>query len=281
MRSWQVTRGCLRIAQQPPHRLDHPPIELASRFAPELPERFGGRTLGPPVALGPVGPAKHHVVGVHHRHYARPERYLLSFEPIGVTASVWTLVVMPDDRDRPGKGLERLDHPRSYIRVAFYDFPLFGRKGTELLQDRVCHPELAHIVQESTVHEPLQFLFVQAQFPPDHPREAADLERVIGGVAVLGSCGIDQDGGDLASLFPSRRQLLWCSASGIEFVEIRHRSRPVLLDACILAYDPSPCFALVLTVSCRGEIRDHDTIAIYERAITYPVKAQASYLPSF
>src|SRR5215212_901506 len=98
MSSWRVSRGCLRIAQQPPHRLDYPHIELASRFVPELLEGFGRRTLGPG-ALEPVGPAKHHVVGVHHRHYARSERYLISFEPIGVTASVRTLVVMPDHRE--------------------------------------------------------------------------------------------------------------------------------------------------------------------------------------
>src|SRR5215210_8680371 len=104
MSSWRVPRRCLRIAQQPPQRLDHPHIELASRFAPELLEGFRGRTLGP-VALGPVGPAKHHVVGVHHRHYARSERYLISFEPIGVTSSVRALVVMPDHRDRSREGL--------------------------------------------------------------------------------------------------------------------------------------------------------------------------------
>src|SRR5215212_4538773 len=102
--SRRVTRRYLRIAQQPPHRLDHPNIELASRFVPELLERFCGRTLGP-VAFGPVGPAKHHVVGVNHRHYARTQGYLIPFEPIRVTASVRTLVVMPDHRHRPGKGL--------------------------------------------------------------------------------------------------------------------------------------------------------------------------------
>src|SRR5215211_1982957 len=162
MSSWRVTRRCLRIAQQPPHRLDHPHIELASRFAPELLEGLGRRTLGP-VALGPVGPANHYVVGVNHRHYARPERYLISFEPIWVTASIRTLVVMPDHRDRSREGLKRLDYPRSYLRVTFDDFPLFLRKGTELLQYRVCHTDLAHIVQERSVHEPLQFFFVQAE----------------------------------------------------------------------------------------------------------------------
>src|SRR5215212_1021780 len=100
MSSWRVSRRCLRIAQQPPHRLDHPHIELVSRFVPELLEGFCRRPLGP-VALGPVGPANHHVVGVNHRHYARPERYLISLEPIWVTASVRTLVVMPDYWDRP------------------------------------------------------------------------------------------------------------------------------------------------------------------------------------
>src|SRR5215211_8577466 len=99
MRSQRISRRSLRIAQQPPHRLDYPHIELASRFVPELLEGFCGRPLGP-VALGPVGPAKHHVVGVNHRHYARSERYLISLEPIGVTASVRTLVVMPDHRQR-------------------------------------------------------------------------------------------------------------------------------------------------------------------------------------
>src|SRR5215207_6085707 len=98
MSSWRVSRRCLRIAQQPSHRLDYLHIELASRSAPELLEGFGRRTLGP-VALGPVGPANHHVVGVNHRHYARPERYLIPFKPIGVTASVRTLVVMPDHRE--------------------------------------------------------------------------------------------------------------------------------------------------------------------------------------
>src|SRR5215213_1046746 len=247
MSSWLLTRRCLRSPRQPPHRLDHPPIELASRFAPELPERFGGRTLGPPVALGPVGPAKHHVVGVHRRHYARPERYLLTFEPIGVTASVRTLVVMPDHRECPGDGLERLDHPRSYLRVAFDDFPLFLRKGTELLQDRVCHTDLAHIVQERSVHEPLQFFFVQAEIHPDQPREAGDFEGVIGGVVVLWGCGIDQDGGDLASLFPSRRQVLSGSAGRIEFAEIRH-GLPVLLEASTLAHYHSSCLALVRAI---------------------------------
>src|ERR687894_1514517 len=104
MGSWRVSRRSLRTAQQPTHRLDYPHIELVSRFVPELLEGFGGRPLGP-VALGPVGPANHHVVGVHHRHNTRSERYLLSFEPIGVTATVRTLVVMPDHRERPGDGL--------------------------------------------------------------------------------------------------------------------------------------------------------------------------------
>src|SRR5215211_4507607 len=105
MSSRRVTRRCLWIPQQPLHRLDHPHIELASRFATELLEGFRRRTLGPvavvPVAVRPVGPApKHHVVGVHRRHNARPERYLIPFKPIGVTASVRTLVVMPDHRGR-------------------------------------------------------------------------------------------------------------------------------------------------------------------------------------
>src|SRR5215213_11009999 len=104
MSSWRVSRRCLRIAQQPTHRLDYPHIELASRFTPELLEGFRGRTLGP-VALGPEGSANHHVVGVNHRHYARSERYLISFAPIGVTASVRTLVVMPDHREGPGEEL--------------------------------------------------------------------------------------------------------------------------------------------------------------------------------
>src|SRR5215218_129901 len=66
---------------------------------------------------------------------------------------------------------------------------------------------------------------------------------MIAGVVVLWGYGIDQDGGDLASFFPSRRQILLCSAGGIQFAAIRH-SRPVLLNA-ILAYDPSSCVALV------------------------------------
>src|SRR5215212_7157876 len=95
-----VSRRCLRIPQQPLHRLDHPHIELASRFAPELLEGFRRRTLWP-VAVGPIGSApKHNVVGVNRRHYACPERYLISLEPIGVTASVRTLVVMLDHRER-------------------------------------------------------------------------------------------------------------------------------------------------------------------------------------
>src|SRR5215211_427150 len=60
----RVARRGLRLAQRPPHRLDDPHIELASRFTRELLEGFRGRTLGP-VALRPVGPApKHNVVGV-------------------------------------------------------------------------------------------------------------------------------------------------------------------------------------------------------------------------
>src|ERR687885_536855 len=97
------------------------------------------------------------------------------------------------------------------------------------------------------MHEPLQLFFVQAEFHPYKPREAGDFECVIGGVAVLGGCGIDQDGGDLASFFPSRRQVLSGSAGGIEFSEIRH-SCPVLLCASPLAYHPSPV-SLVLAVS--------------------------------
>src|SRR5215212_10529973 len=100
-----VSRRCLRIPQQPLHRLDHPHIELASRFAPELLEGFGRRTLGP-VAVGPIGSApKHNVVGVNRRHYARSERYLIPFKLIGVTASVRALVVMPDHRECPGEEL--------------------------------------------------------------------------------------------------------------------------------------------------------------------------------
>ena len=81
------------------------------------------------------------------------------------------------------------------------------------------------------MHEPLQFFFVQAEFHPDQPREAGDFKCVIGGVVVLGGCGINKDGGDLASFFPSRRQVLLCSAGGIEFAEIRHGplSSPTLL----------------------------------------------------
>src|SRR5215213_9785382 len=55
----------LRIPKQSTKCLDHTRIELASRFAPELLERFRRRTLRP------VGPApNHHVVGVRRRHYA-------------------------------------------------------------------------------------------------------------------------------------------------------------------------------------------------------------------
>jgi len=132
---------------------------------------------------------------------------------------------------------------------------------TELLQDLVCHTELAQIVQERSVHEPLQLFFVQAEFHPDQPRKAGDFERMIAGVVVLWGYGIDQDGGDLASFFPPRRQVLSGSAGGIEFSEIRH-SRPVLLDASTLAHDRFPCVALVFAISRGGEIRDHDTILV-------------------
>src|SRR5215211_7637505 len=154
---------------------------------------------------------------------------------------------MPDHRERPEERLYRLDHPCSYLRVAFDDFPLFLRKGTELLQDLVCHTELAQIVQERSVHEPLQLFFVQAEFHTHQPREAGDLECMIAGVVVLWGYGIDHDGGDLASFFPSRRQILSGSAGGIEFAEIRH-SRHVLLNASTLAYDPSSCFVLVRAI---------------------------------
>jgi hypothetical protein len=89
--------------------------------------------------------------------------------------------------------------------VTFDERPLFLRKGTGLSQYLVCHAELTKIVQERSVDEPLQFIFVHAELHPDEPREAGDLERVIGGEAVLWGCGIDQDGGDLASFFPSCR----------------------------------------------------------------------------
>src|SRR5215218_9609039 len=72
------------------------------------------------------------------------------------------------------------------------------------------------------MHEPLQFIFVQAEFHTHQPREAGDLECMIAGVVVLWGYGIDQDGGDLASFFPSRRQVLSGSAFGIEFAQIRH-----------------------------------------------------------
>jgi hypothetical protein len=45
---------------------------------------------------------------------------------------------------------------------------------------------------------------------------AGDLGSVIGGEAVLWGCGIDQDGGDLASFFPFRRQLLLCPTGEFE-----------------------------------------------------------------
>jgi hypothetical protein len=55
------------------------------------------------------------------------------------------------------------------------------------------------------VYEPLQFYFVQTELHPNQPREAGDLECMIAGVVVLWGYGIDQDGGDLASFFPSCR----------------------------------------------------------------------------
>src|SRR5215212_4496485 len=101
------------------------------------------------------------------------------------------------------------------------------------------------------MHEPLQFIFVQAEFHTHQPRESGDLECMIAGVVVLWSYGIDQDGGDLASFFPSCRQVLSGSAFGIEFAEIPH-GRPVLLDACTLAHDPSPCVALAFAILRRS-----------------------------
>src|SRR5829696_8096584 len=105
--SRRVGRRCLRIAQHSPQHLDHTHIELTPRLTCQLLEGFRRRTLGP-VALGtvPVVPApKHHVVGVHRRHYARSKRDLLPFETIGVTSSVRALVVVPDHRDRPRQNL--------------------------------------------------------------------------------------------------------------------------------------------------------------------------------
>src|SRR5215208_3617845 len=72
------------------------------------------------------------------------------------------------------------------------------------------------------MHEPLLFIFVQAEFLPNQPREAGDLECMIAGVVVLWGYGIDQDGGSFASFFPSRRQVLSGSAGRIEFAKIRH-----------------------------------------------------------
>src|SRR5918995_2013954 len=148
----------LRFPEQSTNKcLNHPQIELASRFAPELLERFRGRTLWP------VGPApNHHVVGVPRRHYACGQGDLLPFEPIGVARSVRTLVVMPDHREHPEQRLYRFDHACSYLRVAFDGRPFFLRKGTGLSQDLLCHTDLSNIVQERTVHEPLQSFFVEA-----------------------------------------------------------------------------------------------------------------------
>jgi hypothetical protein len=71
-------------------------------------------------------------------------------------------------------------------------------------------------VQERAVPEPLQPFFVEAEIHPDQPREAGDLDRVLGGVAVLGGRGIDQDRGDPAGSFPSRRRVTLVYASGLE-----------------------------------------------------------------
>jgi hypothetical protein len=100
--------------------------------------------------------------------------------------------------------------------VAPDGLPFFLGKGNGLLQDIVSHAELSEVVQERPVHEPLKPFFVEAKIFPDKQREAGDLGSVLGGVAVLGGGGIDQDRGGIAGLFPSRGWVRLFYASGLE-----------------------------------------------------------------
>ena len=162
-------------------------------------------------------PQTRSVITFSKREGGMPMPHLLDIQ----TAAFETLLV-PDDvhGDRQDVSLERVFRDLFPITDVNEKYKL-EFLGYSLGEAKYAVEEC--IERDMTYSAPL---FVQAEFHPDQPREAGDLECVIAGVVVLWGYGIDQDGGDLASFFPSRRQVLSGSAGGIDFAKIRD-SRPV------------------------------------------------------
>src|SRR5215831_16488119 len=91
------------------------------------------------------------IVHVGDGYDARAQRNRVAGEPIGITATITTLVMVADDESAIGEELERRHDMGPGERVASHDAPLIVREWSGLAQDALGHCDLAEIMEKSCV----------------------------------------------------------------------------------------------------------------------------------
>ena len=161
-------------------RVHHPGVELRAPAAVQL-----GQALGVAERGLVRTPARHGVVGVHHRHGARERRDVLAGEAVGVPAAVVALVVVADGQHEV-LGEERPDDVGAHRRVLAHLVPLLLVQPSRLEQHSVGDADLADVVQVGGLLQRRQDVLRPAELPAQHHRVGRHARGVAEGVVVLG-----------------------------------------------------------------------------------------------
>ena len=126
------------------------------------------------------------VVGVRRREELDLGRQLSGADPVGIAAAVPALVMLADERNRPGERLDRVEDALAERGVQAVDRLVFG--GTLALgleQDRLGYPELADVVEQRPERQVVLRARRKAACPAGIGGDGRDALRVVAGERVL------------------------------------------------------------------------------------------------
>ena len=99
------------------------------------------------MALAVLALFAHRVERIGDRHYSCGDRYLVSAQPVGITATVPSFVVMAHDRHHWIREPDPLKYFGSDNRVNLHPVEFGRRERAGLVENVVGHGELSYVVQ--------------------------------------------------------------------------------------------------------------------------------------